>query len=208
MIGGRSQTSAQTLDSVTASIGNFAITSSDVEKDYRFECFLDGQWPPPAPTPATLASAREHLTYQELLTRQENPGLADKADSQEAAAARMADLHKEYPSAEAFQRALAGLGMTEAEVTARIAQEELMLRLIDQRLRPAASPSDDQVAEYYRSTFVPEFQRRNSNGTPPQLSEVEGQIREVLTEKRVNELLNQWIEELKPTTRVRFHDFK
>ena len=82
-----------------------------------------------------------------------------------------------------------------------------MLRLIDQRLRPAASPSDDAVADYYRSTFVPEFQKKNAGARPPPLSEVEEQIREVLTQKRINELLDQWIEELKPTTDVRFHSF-
>ncbi len=202
-----SLSSAQTLDSVSASIGSFAITASDVEKEYQFESFLDGQWPPAPATSATLASAREHLTYQDLLTREENPGPAERAESEKSAAARMADLRKEYQSPEAFQRALSGLGMTETEIIARIAQEELMLRLIDQRLRPAASPSDDQVAEYYQSTFVPEFRKRNSNGTPPPLSEVDGEIREILTEKRVNELLDQWIEELKPTTRVRFHSF-
>jgi hypothetical protein len=41
----------------------------------------------------------------------------------------------------------------------------------------------------------------------PPLSEVDGQIREVLTQKRINELLDQWIEELKPASRVRFYSF-
>ncbi len=66
---------AETLDAVVASIGNQAITSSDVAQEYRFERFLDGAWPPPAPNAAALAAAREHLTYQILLTREENPGL-------------------------------------------------------------------------------------------------------------------------------------
>lgn len=202
-----SSASSQTLDSVTASIGNFAITASDVEKEYRFESFLDGEWPPAPPSTATLASAREHLTYQDLLTREENPGPTEKAQSEKDAAARLADVRKEYAGPQAFQRALAELGMSEAEITARIGQEELMLRLIDQRLRPAASPSDDQVGEYYQSTFLPEFRKRNPRSAAPPLSEVDGEIREILTEKRVNELLDQWIEELKPATRVRFHSF-
>ena len=36
---------AQILDRVVASIGLKAITASDVEQEYRFERFLDGQWP-------------------------------------------------------------------------------------------------------------------------------------------------------------------
>jgi len=184
-----------------------AITASDVEQEYRLERLLDGQWPPPPPDSAALASAREHLTYQVLLTREENPGPADRADSEKAAAERLAALRKGFAHAEDFQQALKDLGMTETDLVARIAQQELMLRLIDQRLRPAASPSEDAVADYYRSTFVPEFQKKNDGAAAPPLSEVEDQIREVLIQKRMNELLDQWIEELKPVTNVRFHSF-
>jgi hypothetical protein len=97
--------------------------------------------------------------------------------------------------------------MTETELVARLAQQELMLRLIDQRLRPAASPSEDDVAAYYHSAFVPEFQKKNGGAAAPPLSEVKDQIVEILTQKRINELLDQWIEELKPTVNVRFHSY-
>lgn len=206
-MGGSICASAETLDSVVASIGNQAITASDVEQEYRFERFLDGEWPPSPSTPTALADAREHLTYQLLLTREENPGPADRAGSEKSAAKRLAALPGEYPHPEEFQRALKELGMTETELLARIAQQDLVLHLIDERLRPAASPSDDAVAEYYHSTFVPEFQKKNAGAMAPPLSEVEDGIKEVLLQKRINELLDQWIEELKPTTNVRFHSF-
>lgn len=198
---------AQTLDRVVASVGNLAITASDVEQEYRFERFLEAQWPPPPPGSAALADAREHLTYQVLLTHEENPGPTEKAESERSAAERLAVLRKEYDHPDDFQRALKDLGLTETELLARIAQQELLLRLIDQRLRPEASPSDDAVADYYRSSFLPEFQKKNPGATVPPPSEVEGQIREVLTQKRINELLDRWVEELKPTTNVRFHSF-
>jgi hypothetical protein len=199
--------SAETLDSVVASIGNQAITATDVQQEYRFERFLNGEWPPSPPTAAALAAAREHLTYQLLLTREEHPGPADIAESEKSAAKRLAALPGEYSHAEDFQRALKELGMTETELLGRIAQQDLVLHLIDERLRPAATPSDDAVAEYYHSTFVPEFQKKNAGATAPPLSEVENGIKEVLLQKRINELLDEWIEELKPTTYVRFHSF-
>ncbi len=146
---------AQTLDRVVASIGLVAITASDVELEYRFERFLDAQWPAPPPDAAALAKARERLTYQMLLNGEENPGPADRAESEKSAAEILDVLRKELAHPEDFQRALKDLGMTETEVVARIAQQELMLRLVDQRLRPAASPSNGEVADYYRSTFVP-----------------------------------------------------
>ena len=198
---------AETLDRVVASIGNDAITARDVERECRLERFLDAQWPPPPPDAAALAGARERLTYQLLLIREGNPGPAEEAESEKAAAARLEALARQFARAEDYQQTLRELGLTESELAARVAQQELMLRLIEQRLRPAASPSDAAVAEYYQSSFAREFQKKNVGSAPPPLAEVEDQIREVLVQKRINELLDQWIEELKPTTHVRFHSF-
>ena len=197
----------QTLDRVVASIGNVAITASDVENEYRLESFLQAQWPPPPPDADALNAARQRLAYQVLLTKEENPGPAERSAAEREAIETLSGLQKQFAHPEDFQRALKELGMTEAEVRARVAQEELMLRLIDQRLRPSATPSDDEIATYYRSVFVPEFQKSNSGAAAPPLSAVEDQIREVLVQKRINELLDQWIEELKPTTHLRFHSF-
>jgi hypothetical protein len=205
--GGAVSTAAETLDRVVASIGHQAITASDVEQEYRFESFLDAQWPPPPPTAAQLAEARDRLTDQIVLTLEENPGLADRAESEKSAALRLDALRKQYVHPEDYERAVKDLGMSESELAARLAQEELILRLIDQRLRPAATPGDDAIADYYRSTFLPEFQKKNGGAAAPPLSEVADQIREILTQKRINALLDQWIEELKPTTNVRVHTF-
>jgi hypothetical protein len=119
----------------------------------------------------------------------------------------MAELHKKFSGPVDFNRALGELGVTEADVVKRLTEQELLLRMIEERLRPAASPGEDDVAGYYRDTFVPQFRKSNPNRDVPPLSAVEAQIRQVLTEKRVNELLDQWIEELKPTGRVRIHSF-
>jgi hypothetical protein len=195
------------LDRVVASVGNVAITSSEVEREYRWERFLDAQWPVPAPDAATLTHVRERLTYHVLLRREDNPAAAVQPEAQKAAEARLATSRKFFARSQDFQAALQSLGLTEEEVTARLVEEDRMLHQVDQRLRPAASPSDDAVSDYYRQTFIPEFQKMNPGAATPPFTEVEDQIREVLTEKRINELLDQWIEELKPTSRVRFHSF-
>jgi parvulin-like peptidyl-prolyl isomerase len=205
--GGTACAQTQTLDSVVASIGNTAITASDVEREYRFERFLAGQWPPAPANADALHAARQRLAYQMLLTTEENAGPGERLASQNAAAQTLAALRKEYAHADDFQQALHDLGMTEAEVRARIAQEDLMLRLIDERLRPAALPTDDEVAAYYRSAFVPEFQKKNGSAAAPPLAAVASQIREVLVQQHINELLDQWINELQPTAHLRFHPF-
>jgi hypothetical protein len=199
-------TATQTLDSVVASVGNIAITARDVEKEYRLECFLDGRWPPPPADSSSLAAVRLGLTRQLILAQQEGPGPEEKADSEKAAAERFAAVRKEFARPADFDEALKSLGMTEQQVLARLTQQELMLLLIDERLRPEASPSDDDVANYYRSTFIPQFELRNVGAAAPPLADVADQIREILTQKRINELLDQWIQELQPTSPVRIRD--
>jgi hypothetical protein len=184
-----------------------AITANDVMQEYQFERFLDAQWPPPPPTAVRLKDVGERMTYQILLTHEESLGPDDQTASENSAAQRLAAVRKAFSYPQNYEVALKQLGLTEAQVLARMAQQELMLRLIDQRLRPAAFPGEDEVNQYYNSTFVPEFEKKNSGASPPALQRVETQIREILTQKNINELLGQWIDELKPATNVRFHSF-
>jgi hypothetical protein len=53
---------------------------------------------------------------------------------------------------------------------------------------------------------VPELARR-SQAAPPPLAEIEGQIREILTQKKIDELLSSWLESLKSTHHVSIHPF-
>jgi len=198
---------SETLDRVVASVGDAAITESEVRQEYRMERFLDGQWPSPPPEAGALDHVRERLTYQLLLSREETPTPEELGECRMAATERVAELHKKFSGREDFSRTLGELGMTEADIVKRLTEQELLLRMIEQRLRPSASPTDEDVASYYRETFVPEFRKSTPSAEVPRLSEVEAQIRQVLTEKRVNVLLDQWIEELRPTSRVRIHSF-
>lgn len=195
------------LDRVVASVDDVAILASQVEREYRLERFLDGQWPPPPPDAATLAQVRERLTDQVLLRREDNSTAGDQAAAKKRAEIRLTALRERFAQRQDFQAALQSLGLTEAQLVAHMLQADRMLHLIDQRLRPAASPGDDAVRDYYRQNFVPEFRKKNPGAATPPFDDVEDQIREVLSEKRINELLEQWIEELKSSSRVQFHSF-
>jgi hypothetical protein len=96
--------------------------------------------------------------------------------------------------------------MSEQRVLEQLAEHERVLRIIDQRLRPAAWPGDAEVETYYRETFTPEYRGRNP-GPVPVLAEVEHEIREVLIQRRIDQLLTQWLDELKSARRVQFHSF-
>jgi hypothetical protein len=206
MWGSPSLSCAEILDRVVASIGDVAITQSDVEHEYRLERFLDGQWPPPLPDSKTLEQARERLTYQKLLLEEETQDLSRDTALEKAAAEELERVRKRFPSEQDYQSALQSLQLDEKQILSTLVDQQRILRFIEQRLRPAAAPATTDVESYYRDVFTPEYTRTHGSPVPP-LTEVEGQIQEILVQKKIDQLLADWLEEMKPSRRVRFHSF-
>ena len=197
---------AEVLDRVVASIGDVAITQSDVESEYRLERFLDGQWPPPPPDSKTLDQVRERLVHQKLLLAEENQNLPQDPTLEKTAAEELDGLRKRFPSEQDFESALHSLHMDEKQILGVLVDQQRILRIIEQQLRPAAAPATSEIESYYQEVFAPEYTRTHASPVPP-LEEVEGQIQEILAQKKIDELLAQWLEELRPGRRVRFHSF-
>ena len=195
---------AEVLDRVVASIGEVAITQSDVNREYRLERLLDGQWPPPPPDSKTLERVRERLTYQRLLLEEEAQGLSHDPVLEMAAAQELDGVRKRFPSELDFQSALHSLHMDEKQLLMALIDQQRILKIIEERLRPAAAPATPEVESYYRDVFTPEYTRTHGPPVPP-LKEVQGQIQEILVQKKIDELLASWLEELRPSRRVHFY---
>jgi len=194
----------ETVDRVIASVDGVAITLSEAERAYRFELFLTGEAPRAAPDLASLALVRDRLIDQTLLLREADADNIPAADSDQAAAEGLAEARKKFGREEAFQAALRLLHMTEQQVIERLRDRDRVLRLIDRRLRPSIQVEPSEIQVYYQDVFVPEYARRGEGPAPP-LGEVEGQIREILTQKRMTEMLDVWLVSLRSSHRVSVH---
>jgi hypothetical protein len=203
---GASFSHAEILDRVVASIGDVAITQSDVEREYRLERFLDGQWPAPPPDSKTLEQVRERLVDQKLLLEEETQDSSHNAALEKTAAEELDGLRNRFSSEPDYQSALHALHMDEKQILTTLVDQQRILRVVEQRLRPGAVPGTADVESYYRDVFTPEYMQKYGSAVPP-LTEVQGQIQEILVQKRINELLASWMEELKPSRTVRFHSF-
>jgi SurA-like N-terminal domain len=196
---------AEMVDRVVASVDNIAITQNDVEKQYRLERFLDGQ-PQEKASASVLEGVRDRLINQLLMEQEVEAEGGNLPDFSTQAEKAWEEVRGKYPSEEAFQTALEKVGMTQQEILRRLQAQERTLYLIDERLRPAAWVDLSEIESYYRETFVPEYERRQTSKPPP-LEEVESQIREILIQKKINELLPDWMEEIRTGRRVKVHSF-
>lgn len=126
------------------------------------------------------------------------------ANSKKAAENTLSQVRKEFPSNAAYRSALQALGMTEQQVLKRLEVYQRTLRMIDERLRPGAYPDPNEVETYYKETFVPEYARSHSTPPPP-LADVRDKIQEIVVQRKINQLLEQWLERLKSVNRVTIH---
>jgi peptidyl-prolyl cis-trans isomerase SurA len=197
------QSAAQVLDRVVASVGDVAITASDVENEYRLELFLDGKSPEgPKGSDAVLDQVRQRMIDRVLLEEEVRAEGIEVSPDDPAVQARWTEVQQKFPSAEAFARALSELGITRDDVKAVLANEEEILRLIDRRLRPEAVVESSEIETYYRSTLLPSLAREGSQQAPP-LNQVEGRIREILVERKIDSLLDDWLKRLRGRADVR-----
>ncbi len=187
---------------MVAAVGNTAVTASDVEREYRLELFLDGKEPENDADDATLKQVRQRLIDRILLEDEERADAIEVSPDDPAVAARWAGLQKRFPSAEAFAGALKKLGMSEGALKEVLAEEEGILRLIDQRLRPQAVVEPSDIEAYYHRTFVPSLEQKG-NQQPPPLSDVESRIREILVQQKIDSLLDEWLKGLRNRGDVR-----
>jgi hypothetical protein len=196
----------ETLDRVEASAGNVAITASDVWEEYRLELFLKGTTSAVEPDAATLERVRDRLLDQTILEQEAEAEGVERADLDQQAAQALSEVRRLYASDEAYHTALRERGLTEAQILNRLQSQVLALRLIDQRLRPSAWVERSEIEAYYAETFVPQFNRQNT-GPAPSLDDVEAQIREILVQKKIDQLLTGWLAELKVGRRATLHSF-
>ena len=197
---------AETLDRVVASVGNIAITEGEVEMEFRFENFLEGRPQENPPGEQDLQHTRARLTKQTLLVLEAEAEGVGASDSAAGAAQLLEQVHHMYPDTATYETALRSTGLSETQVLERLQHHVRSLRLIDQRLRPNAWVDRPEIETYYEGTFVPEFLGSNK-GPAPSLGEVEDQVREILVQKKVDQLLVEWLKEIEANRQVKVHSF-
>jgi len=191
---------------VVASIGYNAITRRDVIDEYRFERFLQGDPPVGTPDGPERQAVLGRLIRQKLLAEQIRRTAKESKNGEKMARVTLNGVRKKFSSEAAYRSALRSLGMTEQQVLKRLEIYQRTLQMIDNRLRPAALPEPGEVENYYKKTFVPQYAKGHPGPAPP-LDDVRDQIREILVQEKMNQLLGHWLERLKSTHRVTIHSY-
>src|SRR5262245_21799058 len=134
---------AEVIDRIAVTVGNQVITSSDLDREIRVMALLNGMKPDFSDAGKRKTADRmveQRLVRRELeLSRYPAPSVNDVDPVLQGFRA------EHYPAAGAWQRALAGLGISEQQAREQILWQLTLMRFIEVRFRPGIQVSDEEV---------------------------------------------------------------
>jgi antitoxin component of MazEF toxin-antitoxin module len=192
---------AEIIDRIVITAGNQVITQSQVDEEIRVTAFLNREKVDLSADARKQAAGRlieQALIKREMdLSRYPLPELGDTGESLES-------LKAMYPSETDFQDALQSYGITTDELTRRLWWQLTLLRFIDYRFRPGIQIPAADVQAYYRQQ-VSEWEQKGTKPIPA-LEEARDQIEEILTQKRIDQALEQWIKDTRKQVTINYLD--
>jgi hypothetical protein len=191
---------AVVLDRVVAVVNNQAILASDVDDEMRLTVLDPGRGGLAALTPKL---ALEQLISRALIQQQIHEEDAQATEPpQSEVDARLTEIRKELPACIRFKCAtdegwtafLTSHELTPERVETYLHYRLQILRFIELRFRRGIRVSPEEVGTYYRQTLVPQFPA--GDAIPP-LEKVAPRIEEILLERQVNLLFDDWLKNLR-----------
>jgi len=191
----------EVIDSIVATVNGRIILQSDWDEALSYEALLSGR-ALSFFTDEDRRAVLDRLIDQELLAEQMKSSSFKHASEEDAGAeiAEARKLHPEAATAEGWQALLARYGMTEKALMDHVEQQIDLMRLVDAHLRPAVQIDSKSIEAYYRDKFVPQLKQSGSGYVP--LADVSGQMREILTQEKVSELMASWLQSLRAESKV------
>ncbi len=193
--------SAEIIDRIVITVDNQVVTQSQIDEEIRVTAFLNREKLDLSPSARKQAAARlieQALIKREMdLSRYPLPELSDAGESLQSVKAM-------YPSATAFNDALESYGTTVDELTRRLWWQLTLLRFIDYRFRPGIQIPPADVQAYYRQQ-VSEWEQKGTKPIPT-LEESRDQIEEILTQRRIDQALDQWIKDTRKQVTINYLD--
>ena len=109
-------------------------------------------------------------------------------------------LEGNFASPEKYAARVDELGLSSPEVSRLLSRQIFVERYVDYKFRPSVQIDAADVDAYYKNELVPELAKKNQSAPPR--NEVEEQIREVLTQRRISDLTAKWLDDTKSRLKI------
>jgi len=190
---------AEIVDRIVAIVDGRVIAWSAAKAEANYQAFRNGEEPVRVLEGEALANIVSQMIDQSQLEKEMDrslfsPPLSGVADE------KAAETAKRFPDREAYLKALARFGLNEEELKRRLGLENVILLFVEDRLKPQAHIEPAEIETYYRETLLPQISKE---GSRPALSEVSAGIEQVLVQKEINRMLDEWLAQLKSRAKIK-----
>lgn len=192
---------AEIIDRIAITVGNQVITESQINEEIRVTAFLNRE--KIDLTPTAKKQAADRLIEQALIKREMDLSKYPLPETSSADESLKA-IQALYPNQTAFDDALRLYGITKDELLRRLWWQLTLLRFIDYRFRPGILVTPSDVQAYYRQQ-ISQWQQEGIKPIPT-LDQSRDKIEEILTQKRIDTALDQWITETRKQVTVTYLD--
>jgi hypothetical protein len=189
------------LDRIIVTVNGNALLESDWEEELHYELFMSGR-PNSGFTVQDRQSALNRIVDQELLREQMRTSDFKAASAEEIGeqvSLLKTQIEHEH-TGQTWGGRLREYGLSEMDIRDHVQLELNQLRVIDARLRPSIQVDSAEVERYYREKVVP--QAAGTQSVP--LTEAAPKIREILTQQKMNQLLDSWLESLRAQAKIQY----
>jgi hypothetical protein len=190
---------SQVIDRVITNVNGHVVLQSDWEQEVAFEAFSDAR-DPDSFTSDQRKEALDRLIDQELLREQVRPSQPAPAEQVAARVAEVRKLHPDCVTDVGWHAKLQRYGLTQSAIEKRFGDQIQLMRLVEDRLRPSIQIDQHAVETYYKDQLLP--QMKSAGGPPAPLTEVFSRIKDLLAEKKMNELLSGWLASLRSGSHI------
>ena len=189
----------QVIDRVVTNVNGHVVLQSDWEQEVAFEAFSNAR-DPDSFTSAERNAALNRLIDRELLREQLRPSQPAPPEQVAARVAEVRKLHPDCTTDDGWRAKLQRYGLTQSALEKRLAEQIQLMKLVEDRLRPSIQIDQQAVETYYHDQLLPDMKRAGSVATP--LTEVFGRIKDLLAERKMNELLSGWLASLRSGSHI------
>jgi len=189
----------QVIDRVVTNVNGHVVLQSDWEQEVAFEAFANAR-DPDSFTSAERNAALDRLIDRELLREQVRPSQPPPLEQVAARVAEVRKLHPDCTTDDGWRAKLQRYGLSQSALEKRFAEQIQLMRLVEDRLRPSIQIDQQAVETYYHDQLLPDMKRAGSVAAP--LTEVFGRIKDLLAERKMNELLSGWLASLRSGSHI------
>ena len=192
------------IDRVAVTVGDTAITASQVDVALRITAFLNEQ--KPVITPQAKRQAADRLVEQMLVKNELVLSHYPLPPASEAARMAAELVQNRFRGERArFGRALEQYGITEADLQEYFLWQLTFLRFIDVRFRPGVEVTDQDVRDYFEKVVKP-LAEKTQPGRLVRLDQYRASIERTLVAQRVDQELNRWLQGARRRTNIQYHE--